>query len=526
MAKIEKSMPIIIRKTSTCAAGNKVLEMLDSLKDGQTLKIKSILGDKKVNGMWPVYIDDTLRANIYGLIKKGSVEDDYIESLVKNKNYEIVLNGHEGNEMSATLNQLFIEGAAVQKTTDEFTSEISELVKNIVERGIATKEEMDERLAVFKENGVDGLLIARILKKYRKYKRPVRRPSTIYKDPYMDDCSSEEEGLVAEGLRAVADGTAIIAEGEKSLGKNVYLETIAWLAGKPIYLITFSRQMSPSSVYGEKTTDPSAAKELAEFDSSILATADRVEEKIKFSMNLLFKQGIGVTEAQEIVMDSLSEEEKAALNSAAEFRKLQAQSASVNIVIDQSEMYDWLDDGGVMIFNELNMCDANFLASFANQLLDGTGFLFFPGRGNVKIHEDCVLFATQNAEYQGTEQQNEATMSRFGCFVFHRPASIKKQIVAATEAAIKKSDFPDVKLEDKYFTQCQNFYLQCRKSVESQTVSSACLNIRGFVRALKSVATSNGRAKLKRQLEIHVINTCPSDDRLALSSALSEIVTL
>lgn len=74
---------------------------------------------------------------------------------------------------------------------------------------------------------------------------------------------------LSKGLRAAVSRNAVICEGEKSTGKNVYLETISWLMGMPMYLITFSRQMSPSSIYGEKTTDNSAAKALSEFDQNI-----------------------------------------------------------------------------------------------------------------------------------------------------------------------------------------------------------------------------------------------------------------
>ena len=99
-------------------------------------------------------------------------------------------------------------------------------------------------------------------------------------------------------------------------------------------------------------------------------------------------------------------------------------------------------------------------------------------------------------------------------------------MIAATEAAIKKGDCPEAKLDDKYYTECQNFYAQCSKSVKQSLVTNACLNIRGFVSALTAVAESNGYARLKRSIMINVINTCPTDDRLPLASALEEIVTL
>ena len=334
------------------------------------------------------------------------------------------------------------------------------------------------------------------------------------------------EGIIAEGLRAAVGRHAIICEGEKSVGKNVYLETLAWLLNMPMYLITFSRQMSPSSVYGEKTTDNSAAKKLAEFDPEILEKADRVNEKLKFSLNLLYKQGLDANKAMEAATEALPEEDKDVLKKASEFKKLQAQSASVNIIIDASELYDWLEDGGLMCFNEMNMAEANFFASFTNQLLDGTGFLFIPGRGEVPINKDCVLFGTQNADYQGVEQQNEATMSRFGCLYFEQPETIKAQLVAAVTSALKKDGFDGVTLDKKYYDESEKYYIQCRSAVRQSTVTNACLNIRGYVRALTEVAESDGRARLSRQVEIQVINTCPFDEREPLVNIKRQIITL
>ena len=178
-----------------------------------------------------------------------------------------------------------------------------------------------------------------------------------------------------------------------------------------------------------------------------------------------------------------------------------------------------------MVFNEMNMSEANFFASFTNQLLDGTGFIFIPGRGDVPIHPDCVLFGTQNADYEGTEQQNEATMSRFNCIQFPQPDTVKPQLMSAVSATLKKHGC-DVELPKEYFDACEAFYRQCRSAVREGAVSNACLNIRGFVRALTTVAESGGVAKLKRWIQLSVINTCPSDEREALNAFLDELILI
>ena len=76
----------------------------------------------------------------------------------------------------------------------------------------------------------------------------------------------------------------------------------------------------------------------------------------------------------------------------------------------------------------MNMAEANFLASFVNQITDGSGFIDIQGYGRININPDCVLIGTQNANYTGTCEQNDATMSRFACISFGYPNSIRRMI--------------------------------------------------------------------------------------------------
>lgn len=533
---VKESFEMSLRKDATCPAGTPILEMLDKADGKTALPVKLVFGSQKKAGKYAIYLaeeKDTPKGLVGKVTSmpindKGEALDDAdLDAVIAEVDYRIEVFSREGNVMHAKLLLLKDEASANQKSSSETDEELEKLMQEKIDAGIVTREEMDARVRFMKDNYVDRFLMLRIIRKYRKYNKPAHTPSCLYVDPYLEQSHKRrEEGIISEGLRASAGRTALICEGEKSVGKNVYLETIAWLLGMPMYLITFSRQMSPSSIYGEKTTDNSASEALKGFDPDILMKADRVEEMIRFSMNLLFKRGIGADEAMASAMQDLSDKDKEILRQAALFKKLQAQSSSVNIVIDQSELYDWLCDGGLLVFNEMNMAEANFFASFTNQLLDGTGFLFIPGRGEVKIHPDCVLFGTQNAEYQGVEMQNEATMSRFGCLYFKQPESIKKQLMNAVASSLKKDGFAGTKLEAKFFNECENFYKQCRGAVRKGVVSNACMNIRGFVRALTAVAEGDGYCRLNRQIRIHVIDTCPFDEREALYAILDQIVTL
>ena len=531
---IKETMSITMRKDVTCQAGKAIIDMAKDLGADEKLNAKLVIGKEQKQGKWCVYLDSesndntNLVAKVTGITQNPDsqlLDDIDIGAIVSDGNYAIVLKGPQENVMNGELQILKDEASANRKSDEGISDELKKIIKEKVDAGIVTQKEIDARVKFMRDNYVDTFLMTRVIKGYRgDYNKPPHTPSCLYVDPYLESSRKQKvEGIIAEGLRNAVSRMAVICEGEKSTGKNVYLETISWLMGMPMYLITFSRQMSPSSIYGEKTTDNGPAEALAAFDKDILAKAEIIKEKMRFAASMMVgRKG----ELNHLIEESLSAEDRRILAQAKEFEVLKAKAASVNIVIDASELYDWLTDGGLLCFNEMNMAEANFFASFTNQLLDGTGFLFVPGRGEVPIHKDCVLFGTQNADYQGVEEQNEATMSRFGCIEFRQPESIKKQLVAAVTSRLKKDGFEGVSLDTKFYNECESFYKQCRGAVRKQQVSNACLNIRGFVRALTIVAESDGYATLTRAVDQHVISTVPTDERGPLRDILKTVMSL
>lgn len=495
-----KTYDVTIKSNMTCPQRATVLSLLEGSGGAA---FKTVIGEDLVRGFYPLYVDELRRENLYGFINEvvingTKLDNDQIKELIVN-GANVVLKSVENNIISGNIIMDEVKQANVGG--DTVSAKLQAIIDEKIAAGIVSKEEIDERIKVMQVNKVDEALKIRVVKGYRKYNKPAHRPNCIYVDPYIDKLRPGEEGIIAEGLRNAVSRMASICEGEKSVGKNVYMETIAWLLGMPLYMITFSRHMSPSSIYGEKSTDNSA--------SEILKTMDK-EAMAKVMLE---------TQAAPI------KDVNGAIKAAAQFEIMKARAASVSIVIDASELYDWMIDGGVLVLNEMNMGESNFLSSFLNPLTDGTGFLFIPGRGEVKMHKDCVLFGTQNADYEGTQQQNEATMSRFNTLYFKQPESVIGQFKAATAAALKKSGC-DYKLKEEYFKQAQNFYGQCMKAVHKAAVSNAVLNIRGFVRALTIVAESEGFCSLKRWLQICVVDTCPTDEREALRAILDSIITL
>ena len=513
--------------------GARVLQAASAdAKPDEEVQVKIVIGTEQKMGKWPVYLDSTSGGNsaLLGNIDSisnddGALDDADILALAEGGNYKIVLKGPQGKQVEGELLILKDEASANAASVTETDDAIESLIREKVESGIIPENKARENVKYMRDNGVDNFLIKRVLLKWRAYDKPAHEPSCWYVDPDLESRRKlKQEGMIAEALRAAVDGFGIILEGEKSTGKNVFLETLARLLWMPLGLTTMTSEMSPASMYSEKTTDNSAAEELKAFDEKILAKAKELRQEIGIMKNRM--QGKGRQEVNDYIHSLFSDEERHILAEAERFEKLKAQAASVNIVMEESDFLNRLQNGGMFVLNEMNMARANVLASFTNQLLDGTGFLFVPGRGRIDISPDFLLVATQNPDYAGTEMQNEATMSRFGCLYFRQPDSIKGQLMAAVGAALKKLGFDKAELSPKHYNEADAFYKHCRGAVAKGMVSNSVLNIRGFVRALTAVAASDGKTTLRRQVEIHVTNTCPFLERTAINQMAQTIISL
>lgn len=503
---VRDSYNLKVRVKSTCPSGELVLDQIDK---GTASAIKSCIGAEREDGAVALYIDSDVPDNLYGIVKEatgksGDLDDSLVDQLVVDGNYEIKLLSREKQVITARLDILKADGSASGASDVTVNEKLQKLIDEKIAEGVVTKEDMDARIKVMKENHVDEFLMYRVIKQYRKYEKAVEIPNCIYVDPFLDaSLKKHEEPLISEILRClVSRNAAILFEGEKSVGKNVCAKTIAWLLGKPRRVFVGSRQMTPSMIYGDKTTDNSAMAAL-----NMKNAVNYAVSKIKVMMN-----------PESATADDI--------RVAAEYDLLCAKAASTNVIIEATAVYEWLVDGGVLELDEMNLFEANLLASFLNPILDGTGYLTIPGRGEIPVNEDCVLIGTQNADYAGVEEQNEATMSRMACVRFRQPETISGLLKNAVKAKLEDDEFPGVKIDTKYITQVDRFYSACRTSMEQGLISNAVMNIRGFVRALAAVFESDGHCRLARQVELHVLNTCPLNEADSLRGVLKSHITL
>lgn len=472
-----------IKKTMVHSEGGKLIPLVQELRPGEKLEIPILIG-KNDRDKIEFYSEEKKPEKAIGFLDKGQEDvEDLVEDIIDGRTtYKCYLTGVEGSVFTGKIKYENVEAEVPKVDSQEF----EDIIAEIVAKGICEEDRVRKNIEIMKSHRCPDEMIRQILLTYRKYDKAVKVPKTTYVDA---DPKNPDQSIFSQCLLNTLIKSPTIYEGDKSVGKNVCAETVALVRNQPYYIISFNRNMIGDDIYGTKTTDNTAASKLS---------LENAGAYLK-----VMADG----------WDNVSEDVR---EKAAQFELHKAQSASVAIIQELSQYVEWVKNGGVMTFNEMNMAEANFFSSITNQLTDGTGFVDVPGYGRIDINPDCILIGTQNAEYTGVCEQNDATLSRFACIQFPYPPSVKTQLKAAVKAT----------LHHQYFTQVDELYKALHAAVLKNRVSNSCLNIRGFVRALEAVALIPKATSLLKQVQIQVINTCPADDRAVLLALAQEKITL
>lgn len=421
-----------------------------------------------------IYIDTVDKANLAGQVIEA-VRDDGT-ALTMQELSELASRPHtlKYDSVGAIPNTSIVifEEKQMVKTAKGF--DINSEIDRIVNEGICSKSELEEKIRVMKDNCCSDKIIYDVLAQTREYDIPVRRPSTIYQNTEKKTKMPVLKKALIEALL----GHSIIFEGDKSVGKNVCAETVAWLLGKPYYIVGFTKKTTIGEIAGDKTT-----------------------------------------EASRLSMMSVEEYMKLEAENPAEARAVAAKGQTINLVTEEGELVRWMKNGGLMMFNEVNMADSNLLQSFLNPLADGTGFVTFPGHGRVELNPDCVLIGSQNPGYTGACAQNTATLSRLGKINFPYPESIKGPLKAATLS---------LGLDDEVYKQCDALYGIFHKAATGglNAISDNVLNIRGFVRALQSYANFPDDYTLADAIKCHVAAWVTDEERSVIETHINDKITL
>ncbi|MEK3955891.1 MULTISPECIES: AAA family ATPase [unclassified Psychrobacillus] len=175
----------------------------------------------------------------------------------------------------------------------------------------------------------------------------------------------------------------------------------------------------------------------------------------------------------------------------------------------KESVVDAAENGGFIVFDEFNTAISSSMSIF-NSLLDDRRRIQVPGYQLVEAHENFVAIATQNRNYQGTFDNNEATIDRFVPIIFPELKGISNVIINKVKEV--KSDTLNVM--EKVFESLQ-------KLVRDGEVNEKAMTIRGFIDAALAV---NMDIELKDALTDNIVNRMgDEDERLLVQSMIDDI---
>ena len=337
-------------------------------------------------------------ARITGIQNEDGSEIQDLEALVSRMNpeeYKVVVDNVEGRTMTGHIDHMVDESTVVDSRSDkEIGSDIQQLIAEKVSAGIVTQEDAEERIRYMKDHGADEALIFMVIKDWVPHEKAVRKPDCLYVDKFLEQAhANHEDGVIVQILKMATLGYSIIVSSARGLGKLVLTQTIAWLRGQPVYSAILSRDTSAEIAEGKAMTDNTASDWLMS------------------------------EEARKVSYDALCGD----LKSKATMDLMSARAASVSIVIDKSEFYKCMKDRGVMAVDEINCGDPNLVERIFNPLLDGHKKMYFPGLGELTAERPFTVIATMNEGYEGTNEQNMATMSSTSVFSIPRRSGISSR---------------------------------------------------------------------------------------------------
>ncbi|WCF11445.1 AAA family ATPase (plasmid) [Paenibacillus thiaminolyticus] len=160
-----------------------------------------------------------------------------------------------------------------EKLTAKEIPTLKKVCQDLIDKKLATKEEIDERIAYMERCGVTQKQMTNLFRSYKLYPEKYASlipnpPQTLYQDV---------SGLVKRVVGYVNVQRNLLFEGDKGVGKNVLTETLAWLYKRPLMEFSMNSQHDNTSLLGGKTieTDENGNNKMG-FDLEITIQAAQV----------------------------------------------------------------------------------------------------------------------------------------------------------------------------------------------------------------------------------------------------------
>lgn len=334
--------------------------VLKELTDGKAMQLWIEKDGDKVITFFTNSNGEKIKAGVVSKVEKGEEEKlmTYLEALYKKSAAQLV------EPFNALGNAYSVKFEIDQQTFKDVLSgktvkTLDEVRKEVVANGIVDGVTLVEIEKYLKSNKVSPKQIKRVFESMRTYADDIQNripnPTVKYKDTV---------GLVKKSIVYLNTGKHLRFVGEKGVGKNVLIETLAWVYQRPLYEMALNSQTDKMDILGSKT-----------FEST-------VDEDGKEKTVMSFDKEV-LVEAMEV--------------------------------------------GGFMNLDEINTADPSVLVVL-HPIADGRGRLEVPGYGLVEADENFSLILSMNQDYIGTSPLNEATRDRFIPILFPENPSIAKML--------------------------------------------------------------------------------------------------
>ena len=231
---------------------------------------------------------------------------------------------------------------------------------------------------------------------------------TMKRIPEPKTLYQDSAGLVRKAIGYMNVKRNLLFEGDRGVGKNVLTETLAWASNRPLFEFPMNSQHDNNSMLGGQTI------------TSEVGEDGKERTEISFDPDVIVQAG---------------------------------------------------EVGGILVLDEFNTSFGHVM-SLLNSYLDDRRRLQVPGYKTVELDPNTMVIATQNRDYQGTFENNEATIDRFVPVLFPALESIEDILMAK----IPGISYDIVK-------DCQTLFAGLKNCVEDGDISERTISIRGFIDA-------------------------------------------
>ncbi|HBE8716426.1 TPA: AAA family ATPase [Clostridioides difficile] len=239
-------------------------------------------------------------------------------------------------------------------TNKALKEENKKIKEKLVKKGF-NETILDEIEDYLLNNNFKIALIQKIFSTYKKYGKNVSHRIPKENPNYQDNSNN-----LKIGCSAIRNKCHILCSGEKGTGKNIFVETMAWIFQRPLYSISISKETDKFDLLGSKSVDT------------------KVDEN-------------GISKSA--------------------------------IVFEPEILLEAMEQGGIINVDEINFADPGVTA-LLHSITDHRQSIEVPGYKQVRAEENFIVIGTMNVGYEGTSDLNEALSDRFVDILFESNNSI------------------------------------------------------------------------------------------------------